>query len=291
MIVRTKAPMRLNFAGGGCDLEPYVSDYGAYVLSAAIKYYARAIRLPEYVPANELETLLSRMAGSEYIKIINDVPAMAGIGGSASCFVAGIKAIYPTLNQEQMAQLAFYLEREVMGVNGGIQDQYCAVYGGLLYLIVQGRKVEISKLNIPAGLADLLVMIYVGKREHKGDEIIKDQFTRNNIKALHRQKTLAKIMRDALIGNNFVEFGKLLDESWRVKKEFSPLVSNVEIDSLYDKCLNIGASGGCIMGAGGGGYLLIMENPQAPGELRYNLVNNNIAYSNIEFDTQGVQLE
>ena len=177
-----------------------------------------------------------------------------------------------------------------MGIRGGKQDQYCAAYGNALFMTFEGDRVELDEVNIPEELSRLLIIVYTGERKHKGDEVIKDQLDRYNVKALHRQKQIAKAMRDCLEEQNTCGFGKLLDEAWKVKRELSPLVSNAELDDFYEKCLSLGAMAGCIMGAGAGGYMLVMENPDAEGELRHNLILQNIPYHNIEIDTSGIEI-
>lgn len=288
-MVKTKAPVRLNFAGGGTDIEPYINDYGSYVLSASIKLYCRASVLEVYEPNNDIEHTLFQMA-RKTVKIISDIQPTSGLGGSASCFVAGLKALFPQLDKLQLARMAFYLERKVMNITGGNQDQYCAAFGGINFIVNENGKVEINKLEVPRYLSNYLVLIYMGNREASGKDIIDDQLIHYNVKALHQQKQIAKSMRDCLNESDYIGFGKLLNDSWRTKKELSSLVTNKYIDDMYSKCLQLGAIGGTLMGAGNGGYMLFMENPNYDGELRQNLINNGLTYSNIEFDMDGVQL-
>ncbi len=289
-VIKTKAPIRINFSGGGTDISPYLEDYGSYVLSAAINLYARAVCPSEEKPTQGIEQMLSYMSDKGSVKILSDVHPMGGLGTSASCFVAGLKAIYPQLDKPQLAQLAFYLERKVMNVAGGIQDQYCASHGGLLFMIFENGNYTVERLDTTSGFNKYLVLIYTGKREVPGHQIIQDQLTRYNVKALHRQKQLARLMKDCLTQKNYVDFGKYLDEAWQMKKEQSPLVSTKKIDSLYQKCLTLGAIGGILTGAGAGGYMLLMEHPEREGELRQNLLAHNINYHNVEFDNEGVRI-
>lgn len=286
---KTKAPLRITFAGGGTDLEPYISDYGSYVLSAAIKMYACVIYSLDYSPQTQMEQILSQMAGRGGLRIINDVYPMSGLGGSASCVVAGIKAIYPSLTKEQIARMGFFIERKIMSVAGGNQDYYCATYGNFLFLVSEGGNTEINELQMPPRLSRLLLLVYTSIRSMDGSDILKDQLTRYNVKALHRQKQIAKGMRDCVKQGDLVGFGKLMNEAWQCKKEFSPLVSNSNIDDFHTKALSLGAIAGQIMGAGGGGYMLLMEDPEKEGELRYNLTKQNIPYHNVEVDTDGVR--
>lgn len=289
MTVYSRAPLRLSFAGGGTDVEPYVSDYGGYILSAAIKLYSRAIYGLQHTPENEIEKLLSEISGKD-LKILTDVHEASGLGGSSTCFVAGLKAAYPELQREQIARLAFYLERNVMKIPGGLQDQYCATYGGMLFMTIEGRTVYLDEMELPETVARLLLLVYTGARKVSGDRIIEDQAAYYNVKALHHQKQIAREMRDSLLALDLITFGQHLAASWEAKCEASSLVSTSEIEELYSYCQSNGAIGGCLMGAGAGGYMLIMEHPDSEGMVRQALVRKDIAYTNIELDVEGAKI-
>lgn len=286
---RAKAPVRLNFAGGGTDLEPYASDYGSYILSAAVKLYCRAVCLDRPEGTNEIATIITAISG-EHLRLYSDVAPTSGLGASASLFVAGLRAAYPSLDREQLALMALYLERKALGILGGNQDQYCAAYGGLLFLIYENSKMEVNSLNIPPSLSEHLILIYAGDRRSEGKDIIKQTLTTYNVKALHQQKQIAKEMRDCLTQNDLSSFGDLLNKSWLTKRELTPRISTPDIDQLYKDCLSFGAIGGTLMGAGNGGFFLFMDNPNGHGNLRENLVKQKIPFLNVEFDTEGVQL-
>jgi len=280
------APLRISFAGGGTDIQPYRLEHGGCVLSAAIKKYAIA-RYPSDFSA-PMEDIIVRHFQSEGLSIKNEAPPMSGLGGSASCFVAGIKAVSPTLKKRQIAELAFHLERNVMGIAGGIQDQYMAAFGGLNFLEI-ADSVKISQLPIPEALEDLLLLVYMGKRNNAGQDIIKDQIKRMNLKALHNQKEIARQMVDCLKHDRLVEFGKLLDKAWHSKMEFSPLVADDRIREFYYNCIKSGALGGKLTGAGGGGYMLLMADPKRLDEVKLNLWKNKVQFEKVIFDGQGVR--
>ena len=290
MIIKAKAPLRINFAGGGTDVEPYASDYGGFILSAAVNLYGRATcGLSEYVPKNEVERILTDIRGNS-VKVTSDVYIDSGLGGSSACIVAGLKTMYPELDKEQIARMAFYLERNSMSIAGGIQDQYCAAYGGLLYLTVTGEKTYLETLQWPDIFSRLLVLVYTGKREVTGADIVKEQMAHYNVKAFHQQKQTAIDMKESILQSRIKEFGELLHQAWAVKCQMSSLVSNPRIDEVNQYCLANGALGGCIMGAGAGGYMLFMEHPEQEGELRKALIDKEINYLNIELDREGVRL-
>lgn len=280
----TRAPLRISFAGGGTDIEPYCLEYGGCVLSVAIKKYVYATLDKG---KSEVEQVITHHFKSDGVKIENEAPPMSGLGGSASCFVAGIKALDPSMKKRHIAELAFHLERNVMNITGGKQDQYMAAYGGLNFLEFTD-KVKIKQLPIPKGFEDLFLLVYMGKRKNAGCDIIKDQMARNNIKAFAKQKSLAQQMVSCIQRDGFLEFGSLLDEAWHSKMEFSPLIANDNIKDFYYMCLRWGAIGGKLTGAGGGGYMLLMEHPDKRNELRLKLWAKGVKHERVEFEGSGV---
>lgn len=288
-VIKTKAPLRISFAGGGTDIEPYLSDYGSYVLSAAINLYSRAI-YPCENSGLAIEDILSGIAGRGKVKLLSDVEAEAGLGGSASLYVAGLKAIYPQLDKAQLASLAFYLERSVQGIKGGLQDQICASHGGFLFITLEGEAINLENLSTTDGFNKFLVLVNVGKRQKSGNEIIEDQLRCYDVKVLHRQKQLARLMKESFLKKQYIEFGQLLDEAWQTKKKQSCLVSFPQLDELYQKFLSIGCIGGVLSGAGAGGNMLLMEHPDKEGELRQNLIKEGISYHNVEYDILGARI-
>ena len=247
--------------------------------------YSTVVLDSSYAPKLPIEILLSEVAARS-VHILSDVSKTSGLGGSGSCFAAGLKALYPQLDKMQIAQMGLYLEQKVMKNTSGNQDHYCAAFGGFMFLVSEDNKVDTNQLVVPALLPRLLLLVYAGDRQCAGSDIIQRQMSCT--KALHHQKQLAKAMRDSITDYN--QFGKLLNEVWETKKSCSSLVTTPEIDDLYQRCLGMGAIGGCLMVAGGGGYMLFMEGPENEGELRANLTDVGITYSNIEIDTEGVRL-
>lgn len=285
-----RAPLRISFAGGGTDIEPYCTEYGGCVLSVAIKKYVYAV----YPSIHEGESSIERTIvnylkpdNEGMVEITNDAPPMSGLGGSATCFVAGIKAIEPSLKKRKVAELAFRLERDIMGIAGGKQDQYMSAYGGLS-LLEFTDKVKVTQLPIAEGFEDLFILVYMGLRHDAGQDIIRDQMKRLNKVAFNKQKTIVYQMVGCLKDKNWMDFGKLLDEAWHSKLEFSPLVANEEIKDFYYDCLKWGAIGGKLTGAGGGGYMLLMANPEKPEELKLKLWGKRVDFEQVKFERAGV---
>ncbi len=283
-VIRTRAPLRISFSGGGSDIEPYASEYGGCVISAAIKYYATAECVENLDPSEIERTITKTLGGS--VKIKNGAPPMSGLGGSASCFVAGLKAVRPDMQRENLAIMAYHLERNVMKIAGGKQDQYCAAYGGMLFMEFNKNGVSIEELEIPIGLASTLVLVYMGERSMAGEDVIKDQMRIFNKRSFQLQKEIAYEMKDEM--KHLFGFGELLNDAWKIKRSFTPLISTDKINTFYTEALTWGAIGGKLTGAGGGGYMLLMEHPSHYGVLRQNLTDRHISYLDVYFDTEGV---
>ena len=290
-MVKTRAPLRISFAGGGTDIEPYASEHGGCVLSAAIQMYTYA-EYPIYNPSpNKIESTITDYFNVKGLRIISQAPSMSGLGGSASCFVAGIKAIRPDLEGKEIAELAFHLERNVMDVRGGKQDQYASALGGLNFLEFNSHGVDVESLHIPTGLEDLLFLVYMGKRNHSGHDIIKDQMARNNQANFKFQKQIVESMRLSLKANNLRVCGLLIEMAWQSKMQFSPFITTDAINELHDNYLKNGAIAGKLTGAGGGGYMLLMEDPEKRGQLKNYLGNtefHRVKFHRAEFNTEGV---
>jgi len=283
-----RSPYRVSFAGGGTDIEPYCSLYGGSVLTAAIAKYAYAVYDPESkeISENQIgQAILKHFGAKGNLTINSNVPMMSGLGGSATCCVAGIKAVLPELNELEIAQLAFEIERNEMGVIGGYQDQVCSAIGGLLFIeFGSSMQVTVKQLDIPEGLEELLLLVYLGKRNNSGHDIIKDQLLRPNKKALDLSKEIVTVMKYSLRHGKLEDFGRLLNEAWKIKKEYSSYITNSHIDDFYEFILRKGALGAKLTGAGGGGYMVVMEHPNRKGEVRKHLDE----YELVKFDLQGV---
>ena len=292
-MIKTKAPVRVSFAGGGTDIQDYCSRYGGCCLAASITRYCYASYGEVNPKPSLMEKEIARYFGTEdRLKISSNLPPMSGLGGSASACVAGIKTVAPDLDRQKIAEAAYDIERRRMNVLGGYQDQIQAAFGGLLYMeFGEGMRARIERLEIPDGLEELLVLVYMGDRKNPGHDVIRDQLQRFNKTALDMTKEIANEMRRCIHNRRlFRDFGKLMEEAWQMKKEFSPLVSNAKIDSFHDWAFKNGAIAFKLCGAGSGGYALLMEDPGMDGRLIQALATNNMKYEPVRFDKEGVSL-
>jgi D-glycero-alpha-D-manno-heptose-7-phosphate kinase len=199
----------------------------------------------------------------------SNAPPGTGLGSSSAMAVTLIGLLKEFRNLQltdyEIASLACAIEREEMGIKGGLQDQYGTTFGGFNLIEFGADRVIVNPLRIaPDALLELeqgLLLCYTGIAR-TADHIIDDQtdrFERSDeatLDGLRRQKELAIEMKEALLQRRVADFGALLDDAWEAKKSMSPRISNDRIDEMYEEARRHGAIGGKVTGAGGGGYIL-----------------------------------
>jgi D-glycero-alpha-D-manno-heptose-7-phosphate kinase len=299
-LLRARAPLRVSFAGGGTDVPPYPAEQGGLVLSATINRYAYGTLRPRQDRKIGIQSLDLDMVASialedtrpdgdplDLIKaavhklatespcgfdlfLHSAAPPGSGLGSSSAVMVALIGLLSDhmkmPLTDYEKARLAYTVERQDLGLKGGTQDQYAAVFGGFNFIEFRADDVIVNPLRIhPETIAELeynLLLCFTGKTR-VSDHIIDDQTSRyqsqesSTTDGLEMQKELAVAMKDALLQDKLTEFGGLLDKAWQAKKQLSPRISNDHIDELYEAAMHSGALGGKVTGAGGGGYMLL----------------------------------
>jgi len=273
-MIITQTPLRVSFFGGGTDFPEFYEEHGGAVLTTAINKYVYVIVKPRFdkqirvtyrkaelvnsvkdIKHDIVRECLKRVGIDHGIEIITigDIPAGTGLGSSSAVTVGILKALYAYLGQETnpewLAQEACYIEREVLGKPIGIQDQYISAYGGFQHFGFDSEGVTHKKVDY-GDLFDHLLMFYTGVTRDSGKILkVQQKNVPRNIKILTEMKKMT----------HHTVTGELLDKTWRLKKQLGP-VSNPKIDKLYAKALKNGATGGKILGAGGGGFLLLYTN-------------------------------
>jgi D-glycero-alpha-D-manno-heptose-7-phosphate kinase len=306
-ILRSKAPLRISFAGGGTDVSPYPEEKGGAVLNCTIDKFAYATleTVPDGAGATSIESLdynltvnyqkpsdllyngeldLVKAAvkvfrpgvpegrGLDSLRLFlhSDAPAGTGLGGSSTMCVALVGAFQRYLREPwtsyEVAELAYRIERDELGMHGGRQDQYAAAFGGFNFMEFTGHRTIVNPLKIQPDvqneLAYRLLLCYTGQAHYSNDIIVQQQrnYTErraDTVEALDETKRLAVDMKNELLRGNLDEMGRLLDEGWKFKKRFTEGISNERIDALYSRAREAGALGGKLLGAGGGGYILL----------------------------------
>jgi D-glycero-alpha-D-manno-heptose-7-phosphate kinase len=288
----------VSFFGGGTDYAPWIRKHGGAVLSAAVdKYcYISCRRLPpffehtfrvvyskiedvkhiEEIQHPAVRAVLSELAVTEGLEIHHDgdLPARSGIGSSSSFTVGLLNAVYGLRGQRvssrQLAESAIRIEQEVIGETVGSQDQIAAAYGGLNMIRFHpggGFDVE-PVLMLPERYAALQAHLLIF---FTGISRIASEAARVTVASMAaREAELLEIRRLVDEGleiltdqrRSLEEFGRLLHESWMLKRSLEKRVSNGTIDKLYEKACLAGALGGKLLGAGGGGFLLAFVPPE-----------------------------
>jgi len=300
MIFRSKAPLRISFAGGGTDVPPYPQERGGVVLSTTIDKYAYATLIPcqdkeiriqsldydimakydldeELVYDGKLDLVKAvirnmKMDNSQGVKLFihSDAPPGSGLGSSSTMVVALIGAfkhwLRSPMTDYEIAELAYYIEREDLGIKGGMQDQYAATFGGFNFIEFLGSITVVNPLRIRPDILNelqyLLLLCYTGKTRLSArilDTQIKAYVQKREevVRALDELKAITIDMKNALLRGRLSDFGDLLHHAWENKKKLANQITNPQIDEMYEVARKHGALGGKILGAGGGGYLLL----------------------------------
>ena len=324
--IRSRSPLRIGIAGGGTDVDPYASTRGGCVFNSTINKYAYCTLVPRndnmmFVKSRYYGRYkaklnhgplkfdgnmdLAKAVANHFeieegfnIDIHSDVPAGSGLGGSSTMIVAIIAAVAEwqgkKLSKQKIAEVAYHLEREDIGLKGGKQDQYAAAYGGFNLLDV-GETVKVNPVKIDSDIINELqcrsVMCFTGMSRESAkviDSQIKSYNTGQNIDALDQSKRLAKEISETLVKGDIDDAGALLHESWEYKKKFSTSISNKHIDSLYNAAISKGAIGGKISGAGGGGFMYFICKYDRKVDVLQELKKRGAEVTDFMFEPHGV---
>ena len=291
MIIST-APFRISFAGGGSDIPVFYKQRKGAVLSSTINKYMYISIHPYF---NNGQTLL-KYSNTELVNKIDnikhpvfretlkealleigveitstaDIPSGTGLGSSSSFTVALLNALYAYkgtfCSKEKLARKACEIEIERLKEPIGKQDQYAAAYGGLNFIEFNpDGNVVVSPINLPAKIITTLeknlLLFYTGDHRNTRD-ILSDQskqvtMSEEKFANLTQMVDLAYKMREHLFSGDLNGFVRTMHEGWVLKRTLSRKISNSRIDKYYDRALEYGALGGKLLGAGGGGFLLL----------------------------------
>lgn len=292
-MIISRTPLRMSFAGGGSDLPAFYRKHGGAVISTAIDKYVFVTvnrkfdngirvaysRTEEVDSIDKIEHRLVRAAlhqanisGGVEITTIADIPSRGtGLGSSSAFTVALLNALHAFrgsyTSSLSLAAQACHVEIEVCGEPIGKQDQYAAAVGGFnLIEFHPDEHVSVSPIISSAStrqrLQDDLLMLYTGITRSASDLLRSQQSnletSAQNVAATQRMVELTYRLRDDLQADNLTSFGEIMHEGWMLKRSLADGISNSEIDSWYDLARKTGASGGKILGAGAGGFLLLV---------------------------------
>jgi len=286
----TKTPYRISFFGGGTDYPEWYQKYGGTFLSTTIdKYVYLTVRqLPPFSDSNyrivwsKVETVnkIKNIQHNVVREMLNtfkfktgmevhyqgDLPARSGMGSSSS-FVVGLMNSFlsikkKNITKKDLAKKSIHFEQKILNEVVGVQDQIAATYGGFNKVdIDQKGTFRIKKIKITNKIKEFnknLVLIFTGINRTANE--IAGQYVNNLKKKEYEMKEISSQVREGeslLLKSQFNDFGRLLHEGWKLKKSLGKVITNKKIDDLYDFSLKHGVLGGKILGAGGGGFMLL----------------------------------
>ncbi len=294
-MIMSRTPLRITFVGGGTDIPSYYREHGPgavvsasinkYIYVAVNKKFDSKIRVSysvtemvdtvdeiKHPTVREALRLLGIDGGVEIVSI-SDIPSKGtGLGSSSTFLVGLLNALHAYKGEHasplQLAEEAVKIEREILGEPGGKQDQYMAAYGGIQFMeFHQDERVSVKPVimneDMRGKLQSNLLLMYTG-RERSSTEIHKVQANSvaKKLESYHLMRGMAFDMFDAMCNGNTGEIGRLLHKNWEQKRQLADGITDKNIDSWYEKALSNGALGGKMIGAGGGGFLLLFASPE-----------------------------
>ncbi|MDO4978955.1 MAG: kinase [Candidatus Saccharibacteria bacterium] len=322
-MIITKTPFRMSFFGGGTDMKDYFEKNGGAVLSTTIdKYCYVTIRhLPRFFDyATELAySRMERVKSNDEIEhplIRNamnmmdlhnlrltyeaDLPARSGLGTSSSFAVGMLQAFHAMKHEEadkkMLADEAIYLERTLCDEAGGWQDQIAAAFGGFNKIVFSSDGYEVMPVTMAPNRKDELnnniLMFFTGFTRNSSEiqKINNETSIEDKNIILKRMLEMVSEAEDILMDetSDLDNFGKLLHESWNLKRKTGKAITNSGIDALYEKGMNAGALGGKLLGAGGGGFLIFYVQPDRQDAVKKAL--SDLMYIPFKFENDGATI-
>jgi D-glycero-alpha-D-manno-heptose-7-phosphate kinase len=268
LIITSRAPVRIDFAGGWTDVDIFAKSVGGAVLNATIdKYVTGRLEIRDGSIGED-----GKYQDGITISYHSDLPAGSGLGTSSALNVVWLSLVKSRIasmeDKKVIANLAYELEA-ILGILGGKQDQYASALGGFNYMVF-GDEVKVEQLNIrPEVVEELeerLVLCYTGKQRLSGNihENVWGAYKRgvpSTVNALYSLRDIAGAARNALVAGDLDEFAYLINQNWECQKKLDKSITNDQIEQLFEEAFKHGAVSGKACGAGGGGCLLFLTKP------------------------------
>jgi D-glycero-alpha-D-manno-heptose-7-phosphate kinase len=322
-MIISRTPFRISFFGGGTDYPVWYRENGGAVLATTIdKYcYITCRYLPPFfehthrIVYSQTELVrdvseirhpavreaLKYMGVSKGLEIHHDgdLPARAGLGTSSAFTVGLIHALYTLkgaiATKMQLATDSIHIEQDTLKENVGSQDQVMAAFGGLNRVEFNGDgNIDVKRIATTPQRLDLLknhLMLFFSGFSRTASEIAAEQIKQTPSKK-QELKEMYRMVDEAMniiCGNNDLEdFGKLLHQSWQLKRSLTDKISNPYTDFLYETAIKAGATGGKLLGAGGGGFILFFVKPEF--QSRVKEVLGNLLYVPFGLENTGSQI-
>ena len=321
-MVISRTPYRISLLGGGTDYREWFKDRSGACLSATINRYCYLTvrRLPPFHPHktrvvwSEIENVMSNaeirhpaIRGClEFMEMMEDgleihhdgdLAGRSGMGSSASFTVGLLHALHgiksEMVSKRALALEAMQVDQDVVGETVGAQDHIASAFGGLNRMDFAGERSDFAVTPIPLGKERLkeferhLMLFFTGISRH-ASEVAARQVARigENGATLERMAAMVTVGQELLMAGRFYDFGLLLEDAWRLKRRLG--ASNSKVDTIHDATMRAGALGVKILGAGEGGFMLVLAEPEKQTEIRAAL--RDLLYVPFEFERQGSQI-
>lgn len=306
-MIISQTPYRVSFAGGGTDLPSFYEKEMGAVLSVGLNQHMYVTVSPRFKASTRIAYTKTEIADSiddiqhtiarealrmtglgKHLEIttIGDVPSGTGLGSSSSLAVGMLNALYAYKGEitspQQLAEQACQIEIDILGKPIGKQDQYAAAYGSLNFIAfnpdgtVDVEPVPYRPETIKA-LESRTLLMYTAQQRSADDILIKQSAGTTQVDTfniLRQMRDLAVEMKGVISGSGSIdEFARLLNEGWLLKKSLGFGISNSAIDDWYEVAMKAGAQGGKLLGAGGGGFLMLVAPPEKHQAIRDALGN------------------
>ena len=321
-MIITRTPFRISFVGGGSDINTFYSKQNGAVLSTTINKYMY-ISSHKYFDKDQIRVKYSvtetvknidklkhpifkeslkkfNIQGGLEISSIADIPAGTGMGSSSSFTVGLLHNLYAVkrhyVSKETIADEACRMEIDILKEPIGKQDQYAAAYGGLnIIQFFNDGKVRIEPIYIKDevhnALQESLLLFYLGKKRNSSDILFEQKQNMHSEDKFNTLKSMVELvfeLRDCLYKEQLNDFGKILHENWMLKKKLASNISDNEIDKIYKSALSNGATGGKVLGAGGGGFILLFADKLYHNKIKETL--KPLSTFDFKFENDGSKL-
>ena len=323
-MIISKTPFRISFFGGGTDYPEWYHENGGSVLATTIDKYCyiscrhlppffehkhrivyskiESVKTTEEIQHPVVRAVLSNLSITDGLEIHHDadLPARSGLGSSSS-FTVGLINVLNALkglqiSKQDLAKQATYIEQEVLKETVGSQDQILAAFGGFNRIDFHpDDSFNISPVIINKDLVEQLqshmLLFFTGLSRFSSD-IARDKVS--NFTNRFQELTQIKEMVDEGMSilqspsTPIMDLGKLMHESWKLKRSLSAKVSTPKIDEIYEAGIKAGATGGKILGAGGGGFILFFAEPKNHKKIRERL--KSLVHVAFHFDDVGSKI-
>ena len=288
-LIITRTPYRISLGGGGTDLPFYCRENEGFLITAAINQYCTIsvsfreldkkilTQTTEVQFSDKLDDLNNGIIREclRYFKIKNSIqvatfttlPTGIGLGTSSTLTVGLVNALCKIKDLKkskiEMAEIAYKIEREILGWEGGVQDQYIASIGSLIKMTINNiSDVKVERLLINEDIKKILeqsLLLIYSEQKRDSHDIIESQNIdeKKTINIYHKIKNLGYKSVKPIMNGDVQKIGEIMDEHWAIKKSISNKISNTRLDDTYKELKSFGSPGGKIIGAGGGGFFMM----------------------------------